>query len=615
MLCVGTLVLSAVTCSVSAAELWVSPDGDDASLGTREKPLASIEAAQRRARELRRLEDPSITNGIRIILRGGVYRLDSPLLFRWEDSGTETSPTVIEAAPGERPVLSGGVVLEHWRKVDRNVPGLPEAAQGKVWMADTPKFGGRLLEPRQLWIDGRKAVRARKPDAGVMERLVTWDKHQREAGIPASFAGPYRDLSHMEMVIHQQWEIAFLRLKTLKEQSNRVRVTFQEPESRLQFEHPWPAPVMTNGNSPFFLVNAVEFLDQPGEWFQRMPGGRMLYYPRPEEEMTNAQAVVPALETLVKVQGTLDRPVAWIQFKGVGFEHSAWTRPSQFGHVPLQAGMYFLEAYRIRPPELKLDNKAWVGRPPAGVTVSGAHHIRFERCRFEHMAMDGLDFESGTHDDVVEGCLFRDIGGNGLLVGKFSDEGVEAHVPYNPSDEREICTRERIANNLFTDCGNEDWGCLGIGVGYGREVTVEHNELNNLPYTGINVGWGWKRDPNCMRDNIIRANNIHHIGTQMADFGGVYTLSAQPGTVISENAVHSIQVKDYVHNTNHWFYLYTDEGSSYITVRDNWTERAQFLQNNNGPGNVWTNNGQNVSIKIKEAAGLQKEFRDLGEEK
>src|SRR5689334_18999557 len=102
-------LLSFAVQPVRAAEFWVSPDGSDTNSGAKDKPLASIETAQRQARELRRVEAPSITNGIHIILRGGVYRLESPLLFRWEDSGTESSPTIIEAAPGEKPVLSGGV--------------------------------------------------------------------------------------------------------------------------------------------------------------------------------------------------------------------------------------------------------------------------------------------------------------------------------------------------------------------------------------------------------------------------------------------------------------------------------------------------------------------------
>jgi hypothetical protein len=597
------------------AEIWVAPSGSDTNLGTANQPLASLAIAQRKARELRRLNDPAGQNGIRIVMRGGTYRLDAPLLFRSEDSGTETSPTRIEAAPGERPVLSGGVPVEGWRKVSR-VPGLPSAARGNVWTAEAPRVGGRVLEFRQLWVNDRKAVRARHPNGEALNRLLVWDRPNEEAWIATPALAGLREPGNAEMVFHQQWEIAVCRLKSLRVEGGRTCLKFHSPESRLQFEHPWPQPVMsTNGNGPFYLANANQFLDEPGEWFQESPGGRVFYWPREGEDLSRARVIAPALETLVQIEGSLDRPVAHVEFRGIGFAHTSWMRPSKAGHVPLQAGMFLLDAYKLRPPGTTyhrgLDNQAWLGRPPGAVAVRAAHHLKFERCRFEHLAFSGLDFAGGTHDNVIEGCLFRDAGGNGIQIGKFSDPGIETHLPYTPSDERELATRERIANNLVTDCANEDWGCVGIIVGYGRDIAIEHNEVSNVSYTGISVGWGWNKATNCMSNNRVFANHIHHIATRMCDTAGIYTLSAQPGTVLSGNSVHSITMSPYVFNPEHWFYLYTDEGSSFITVRDNWCPEERFLKNTSGPGNVWENNGPMVSEQIKNAAGLEPAFRDL----
>jgi hypothetical protein len=171
-----------------AAEIWVSPDGDDANPGTRERPLASVTLAQRQARELRRTSATPPDGGVRIVLRGGIHPLTAAWLFRTEDSGTVSSPTVIEAAPGEHPVLSGGIALEGWRLCADEITGLPAAARGHVWVAEAPRAGGRVLECRQLWVDGRKAVRARTPDDGIMERLTAWDRAGERAGIPAALA-------------------------------------------------------------------------------------------------------------------------------------------------------------------------------------------------------------------------------------------------------------------------------------------------------------------------------------------------------------------------------------------------------------------------------------------
>ena len=147
------------------SQLYVSPKGNDAQVGTKDAPYLTLASALRKARELRRLNDPSITNGIHIIMEDGLYPLEEPVFIRREDAGTTASPTTIEAAPGAHPVLSGGVKINGWKKVTGKIPGLPTVANGKLWEADAPLVGGRLQEFRQLWVDDRKATRARDRNA------------------------------------------------------------------------------------------------------------------------------------------------------------------------------------------------------------------------------------------------------------------------------------------------------------------------------------------------------------------------------------------------------------------------------------------------------------------
>lgn len=588
-----------------AAELWVSPDGADTNPGTKAQPLATPAHALRQARELRRLRDPSVAEGVRIVLRGGEYALVEPLMIRPEDSGTTASPTVIAAASGEQPVLSGGVSITGWK------PGT-----GKIWVAPAPRFNGRQLEFRQMWVEGKKAVRARTPNGNGMERLVAWDQAKREAWIPAKAALPART-DGVEMVLVQMWELAVLRVKTHEVQGERARVTFHDPESRVEFEHPWPPPVFSEkyGNSAFFLANAIDFLDEPGEWFEDLQAGLVYYWPREGEDLAKARVVVPALESVMQVTGTLDRPVAHVTFERIGFAHSTWLRPSTHGHVGAQAGLYLIDAYSLRPKgtpdSVRLDNQSWTGRPPAAVSAVGAQFLRFTRCRFERTAANALDLVSGVTDSIVEGGVFRDIGMNGLMVGEFSEGGFESHLPWDPADERATCARLRLANNVITDAANEEWGGVALAAGFVRDTTIEHNEIFNTSYSGISLGWAWTRTPNAMRRNLVRANHIHHVATRLSDTGGIYLLSAQPGTIVSENSVHSIVMGPWVHDTELWFYYYADEGTSYTIWRDNWCPTEKIMKNANGPGNLWENNGPQVSEKIKAAAGLQQEFKDL----
>jgi hypothetical protein len=198
-----------------------------------------------------------------------------------------------------------------------------------------------------------------------------------------------------------------------------------------------------------------------------------------------------------------------------------------------------------------------------------------------------------------------------LLLGVFADEATEIHLPYNPTDERVITSNTQINNNLITDATNEDWGCVGIGAGYVRGININHNEIHNVGYTGISVGWGWTKTLNAMRNNLITANKINHYAKHMYDVAGIYTLSAQPGTVINENYIDSIYKAPYAHIPKHWFYLYCDEGSSFMTVKDNWCPAEKFLQNANGPNNIWLNNGPMVNNGIKKAAGLLPNYQYL----
>ncbi|WP_229126952.1 right-handed parallel beta-helix repeat-containing protein [Bacteroides sp. 1001136B_160425_E2] len=597
-----------------AGEIWISPKGSDFNNGTRQSPKATLTSALRQAREWRRTKDDRIQGGITIYMEGGTYALYEPVFIRPEDSGTKESPTIICSVGDEKVILSGGISINGWKK------------QGKVWVADVPAFNGRPLDFRQLWVNGKKAVRARDvEDFEKMNRICSVDEKNEILYVPAVSIHRLIDnkgnlkAKYAEMVLHQMWCVANLRIRSVEVQGDSAAIRFHQPESRIQFEHPWPRPMVTTDghNSAFYLTNARELQDVPGEWYHDMDARKVYYYPREGEKMQEAEVIVPAVETLVQVEGTLDRPVCHIRFEKITFSYTTWMRPSEKGHVPLQAGMYLTDGYQIDPKMQRnylnhpLDNQGWLGRPAAAVRVVAARQIDFERCRFEHLGSTGLDYEEAVQGGVVRGCLFRDIAGNGLLVGSFSPAAHETHLPYDPADRREVCTQQQINNCYFTEIGNEDWGCLAIAAGYVGDVNIEHNEICEVPYSGISLGWGWTQTVNCMRNNRVHANLIHHYAKHMYDVAGIYTLGSQPKSYVTENCVHSIYKPGYVHDPNHWFYLYTDEGSSFITVRDNWTEGEKYLQNANGPGNVWENNGPKVDSVICERAGLEAGYKDL----
>lgn len=595
-----------------AADIYVAVNGNDNNPGTDSQPKATLNAALRQARELRRLNDARIKQGIHIIIRGGRYTLYEPVFIRPEDAGTADSPTMIEAAPGERPVFSGGIRITGWH---------PSKINRKIWVADMPVNGIEGFNFRQLWVNHVKAVRAKDMSGDSMRRILSWNHKTGTCWIPSSAIRGLDKATGLEMFIHQWWAIANLRIKNMQVAGDSTLLTFYNPESNIQSAHPWPAPWISkeSGNSAFLLTNALPLLDEPGEWYLDVKAQKLYYWPRSQEDLSTADVIAPVLESLVTIQGTIDHPVSHISFKGITFQHTTWLRPSLKGHVPLQSGLYMLDAYKLdipgTPDKKGLENQAWVGRPPAAVDVVYAKAVNFAACRFEHLASTGLDYRIGCYQDTVTGSLFKDIGGTGIQLGIYSDESTEAHLPYNPQDRRVVCNNLLVSNNLITDVTNEDWGTLGISAGYVSDVTIAHNEINEVSYTGISVGWGWTKTINVMRNNRIIANKVHHYARHMYDVAGIYTLSAQPGSVISYNYIDSIYKAPYAHIPDHWFYLYTDEGTAYYTVNNNWCPAQKFLQNANGPNNVWEHNGPQVSDSIKHSAGLEAPYHYLLPEK
>ena len=600
--------------SLFAGEIYVSLQGNDKNPGTKEAPFNTLNRAIKQAREWRRLNWPEVAGGIYIRLEEGVYAQRNSLFLRPEDSGTPDSPTVICAVDGAHPVISGGVAVTGWKR-GCNHPAVPEKLKQKIWSAEAPLIGNRRVETRQMWVNGHKVQRAAQFPDGGLERMIDFNPEEQTITIPVSQSvNPERlqNAGQLEMIVHQRWAIAILRVKSIDAKDGQAVVRFHEPESHLEFAHPWPQPVIggEKGNSSFCLTNALELLDQPGEWFQEYPSGTIYYYPQAGENMETAEVIIPALETLVTIDGTLSRPVKHIQFNGITFAHTSWMRPSFQGHVTLQGGFPLLDAYKLQEPGLpekaELENQAWITRPETAIRVRGAEHIDFKHCTFRHLSSTGLDYEWAVTASSVEDCQFTDIGGTALLVGAFPDGGFETHVPFIPVDVRELCSHITIRNNFISNVTNEDWGCVGIGAGYVRNMDISHNEVCHLNYSGICVGWGWTSLESGMCNNRIEANYVHHFARRLYDAGGLYTLSNQPGSVMRNNRIEHLIEAPYATN-DRAFYIYLDEATDGYTMENNWCPAERFDSNRPGKKNVWKNNGPQVADSIKYKAGRIKQ--------
>jgi hypothetical protein len=524
--------------AAASAILYVASDGQSSDC-SEAKPCA-LTTARDQARAFTQRSGPLV-----IRLRGGTYALSSPFQLAEtdaiHDSGMPGAPTVYEAAHGETPVLSGGVVVTGWSLFDQT-KGIYRA---KVDPA---------LRTRQLFIDGVRATRARGPDNPPGFTLT-------DAGVHAPTAefATYRAPAQLEAILDAQWRT--IRCGVTK--VTGADLALDQPcwtNANLTKKSPgggWPP------SSLRWVENAYELLDQPGEWYLDEAAGDLFYQPRPGENLATATAVVPVLEALVDARGTPDRPIHDVTFRGITFAFATWLRPSgPEGSATWQACYDVTGANNIQPG---FDAMA---RMPSAVTLSAAHDFVIEKSAFSHVGAAALSIENGSSGNSVSANRFEDLSGCGVQLGDLS-----IWAAATPQSQR--TADNVIQNNVITKVGAEYHGAVGIFVGFAQNSSILHNEVFSTSYTGISVGWGgWNSAYNFggsgshapatyAGGNRIVGNRIHDVVGVLIDGGGIYTQGPQPGSVIEENYIYNVGTRTWAIG------VYLDEGTQNYHVDRN----------------------------------------------
>jgi hypothetical protein len=582
---------------VAGAEaIYVAPDGDDSNPGTFAQPLRTLA----KARDLVRTKNGAMTADITVYLRGGTYPQTSTLTFTNADSGSGGFYVRYMAYQSERPLITGGQPIKGWK---------PSDAAKNVYSASA---GSTPF--RQLYVNGVKAIRARSPNLGSdgsanFYRLSGYDNSARNVQVASSYVSTWNNLTKVEMHLMTAWVDNTLRIASVTTSGDTSAIKFQSAEDAMLFVRPGPT-LDTFNQGPgryFYFENAYEMLDQPGEWYLDETANVVYYKPRANDDMTMATVVAPMVETILSVKGTSTSDQAsYLWFQGLTFAHSTYLRPSQYGFLDCQSGQYNLTA--------PSNNKQTVGRPAAGVSVTNANHIHFERNMFTQMAATGLDFVSGTHDDMIVGNVFTEIGGNGISVGKFTaDETTEFHIPYNPSDKNEICTNDTIKNNYIHDVTTEFQGASGIACGYPRSIGIEHNEIAEVNFTAIIVGFGLTTSANAMANNKINYNNIHHALSVLGGGAAIITISNQsPSSEMQYNYFYDFAMSQWADWPVESIFL--DDGTVGYTVAHNVTSNAPgLLVSPNAGTNTVNDNGANPdgAQNTMAVAGIEPSYSDI----
>jgi len=519
--------------AASAANVHVAPDGDDAADGRSTRPVATLRRALDIVRELR--ARGSIAVPITVEVADGRYELAETLVVGREDSGTEKSPTIVRAAPGARPVFSGGRRIGGWTVSE--VGGRPR------WSAEVPEVKRGRWKFTQLFVAGERRFRPVSPATGwhSVRRAAEPSEaaggkgHDRFVAATADVAGPWSDREAIEVVAAHRWSMSRLRIASLDptDDPDETLVTFAGTSPSTE---DWAAFA---AGARYRLENVREALGAPGSWYLDVAAGTLDYCPLDGETPEGTEVVAPRLDTLVAFRGeTADaRKLTNVRFEGLSFEHGNWSMPPRG------------QAY----PQGDLN----VG---AAVTMTGCRAVTLASCGVRHVGRYAVSLGVGTHECVLEGCEFVDLGAGGVMVGTIT-----------PSGDRFTA----VTRNVVRDCTIRSGGRLhpagiGVWIGHADRTTVERCEIADLTYTGVSTGWSWGYGQSESSHSQIRGNHIHHLGQGvLSDLAGVYTLGAAPSVVVEGNRVHDVSARDY----GGWG-LYADEGSTGVTFRGNVVSRT-----------------------------------------
>ncbi len=510
-------------------ELYVSPNGKDTNNGSKSAPFATLAAANAAVKSLR----SQMKGDIVIHVASGIYPISQPLVIGVDGGGANGYRVIYRGDSDNMPVISGGVQITGWTK------------DGNIWSAPC-----NVDDTRTLYINDNPAVRARS------KYLYKFTSSYVKGGTGYTSDGLIVKHNNFPVLSNQDDVELVFDSEWMHHRYPVASITYGSGQAILEMQQPYWNKLFSisgyNVNFPtegkgFYLENAIELLDEPGEFYFDRDAKRIYYYPFPEENMETAKCYVGVTETLVQITGTdKSTRVDGLTFENIQFKYGAWNDVSTTGLLSNQADC-------LRDT----NNPTNFVQMPSQVRVEYAQNITFRGCVFACLGSTALGLPNAVSDVVIDGNVFKDISGIAISVGWTKQD---KNMPGNMARP----TRIDITNNVIRRIGYEFRCSPAVVAYYVSYVRIMHNDIADVPYTGISLGWGWGQDIKECTNNLIAYNKIVNVTNPTHDGAHIYTLSPNYNTYINNNWC--------VGSGDQRGGIYPDEGSAYMNIFHNVVE-------------------------------------------
>jgi len=544
----------------------------DAVKGNDSNDGKSIDSAFKtitKAKSVVRTINKNMTGDINVYLRGGTYKISSTITFDASDSGTNGFNVIYKAYQGETPIVSGGVDISlGWT--------LHDAAKNIY------KRTGVNWAFRQLYVEGKKAIRARAPnlvDESTGGGYYSFSDTTYPFDIKTSEIGIWANSGSCEFVYIAQWYQKRGVIDYYSSKGTTSTVYFKEFQN-LTYEK--DSFMQTNGY--YYMENAYQLLDAEGEWYRDSKTSTLFYKPLNGQSMSSIQVTAPKIETLFNFKGTSGSKIHNIQINGIAFMHSNWVSPDTNGYFTIQTG------------HSSETSTAYSFPLPGMVDLQYAKNLRIEKCTFKLGGAWGIMERLGSDHNAYVGNSISNLASGGICIGN----SIEGSSMFGAIDiPGGTGAFDLISRNTIDSVGTDYRDAVGINTLTAKDVTVSYNEVMNLPYTGITQGFQWDDTGRQDADyNTISYNKVHNVMRLLCDGAGVYSLGKMKNSIINNNYIFNLTRSPYAWETT-IAGIYLDNGSCFKTVDKNVlnnTNETFYAANPPNHDNILSNNYYNVDF-------------------